>query len=176
MPDNQSSLLTQPKGSVEIETVQAYLRGHSIRQIASEMGLTPWAVRNILRTRLTLRPRGGVNRTHKTRTALTYSIILRIKVDGATHAELCTTLRLSRNTVKRYWNSSYGKAVREFVFHERLGQSKREVIKRLRLERVPDSVIARTIGVSIAELRKSELRKSELRESGYRKSELQQPV
>lgn len=136
----------------EHEIVQAYRHGYSIRQIASKTGLTAWTVRKIIRQRGNLRSRGGCNRCHKSKTALTYSIVLRIKVDRATYAEICSELRISRNTLKRYWDSSYGKAVREFVFCERLGQSKKDVVERLRLERVPDSVISRTLDISISEL------------------------
>lgn len=142
--------------STEQDIVQAYLRGHSIRKIAVDIGLSPWKVGLILRKRCILRPRGGINRVHRTKTALTYTIILRIKVDNTTHAQLCKELRISRNTIKRYWHSAYGKAIREFVFGERLGQKKQDVVNRLRLERIPDSVIAKTLEISIAELRKSE--------------------
>lgn len=140
----------------ESHIVQTYLRGHSIRQIASTMGIAPWTVRRILQQRTTLRSRGGANRVHRTKVSLTYSIVLRVKIDRATYADLCTELRISRKTIKRYWDSAYGKAVREFVFCERLGQKKKEVIQRLRLERVPDAVIARTIGISISDLRKTD--------------------
>lgn len=151
--DSSMQVIQDPS---EHSIVQSYLGGYSIRQIATNIGGTPWGVRRILRKHTKIRSRGGINRVHKSKTLLTYTIILRIKIDRATHAELCKELRISRNTVKRYWNSAYGKAIREFVFCERLGQKKRDVIQRLRLERVPDSVIARTLDVSIAELRHSE--------------------
>lgn len=141
--------------ATEQQIVHAYLRGNSICTIASWVGVKSWKVRLILRReRVMLRSRGGVNRVHKRKIELTYSIVQRIKIDGATHAQLCKELGISRNTIKRYWNSAYGKAIREFVFCERLGQHKHDVIQRLQLEHVPDSIIARTVGMSITELRR----------------------